>query len=464
MVEGRVLRVVDSATATLCAEFLKTAEARAWTQSGRLVASRQLEEAEVAALPESFSVLGSGSAGPAVWEHERVPFASYPYEWPPEMLWEAGRLTLELARRSLDEGFGLKDATPYNVLYCGPKPVFIDLPSFERRAPGDPVWRAYAQFIRTFLLPLLANRHWGVTLADIFTTHRDGLEPEQVYRWCSPLRRFTPPVLTLVSLPTWLGGKARRTGSELYRQRELGDPEKARFILDSVLGRLEAKLSAVKPRFEQRSAWSAYMTTHSYDEAAFAAKAAFVEQCLREFQPRRVLDLGANTGHFSLLTAKAGAEVVAVELAADCAGEIWRQAQAQNLNILPLVMDIARPSPALGWCNRECPSFLERATGQFDTVLMLAIIHHLLVTERIPLDEILGLAAQLTRSTAIIEFIAPEDEMFRQLTRGRENLHSWLTPEVFARACCIHFEVLSVLQLPGTHRHIYVLKRKGIPN
>jgi hypothetical protein len=31
---------------------------------------------------------------------------------------------------SLREGFGLKDATPYNVLFRGAQPVFVDLLSF----------------------------------------------------------------------------------------------------------------------------------------------------------------------------------------------------------------------------------------------------------------------------------------------------------------------------------------------
>ena len=79
-----------------------------------------------------------------------------------------------------DDGIGLKDATPYNILFRGPDPVFIDVLSFERRNPGDPTWLPYAQFVRTFLLPLLANKYFGLGLDQILTTRRDGLEPEEV--------------------------------------------------------------------------------------------------------------------------------------------------------------------------------------------------------------------------------------------------------------------------------------------
>jgi len=152
---------------------------------------------------------------------------------------------------------------------------------------------------------------------------------------------------------------------------------------------------------------------------------------------------------------------VAVDLDPVCVGAIWQQAHDQKLSILPLVVDFSRPSPALGWRNRESPAFLDRASGMFDAVLMLALIHHLLVTERIPLEEIFRLAAELTTSLLIIEFVPREDQMFRQLLRGREGLHRGLSQQSFEQACAAHFEVVKSLSLPGTHRRIYGLRRKS---
>ena len=377
------------------------------------------------------------------------------------MLWEAGRLTLELAQASLADGYGLKDATPYNVLFRGNQAVFIDVPSFEPRVVGDPVWQAYGQFVRTFLLPLLVNRHWGVPLADIFRTRRDGLEPHEVYRLCRPLERFRPLVFSLVSMPTWLSGKARARGEQLYQTRTLPNAEKARFIFESLLRQLQRSLAAVKPLGRKSSAWTEYMAANSYSHSAFAAKERFVDEVLAEFKPKQVLDVGANTGHFSERAAKAGARVLAIDLDPACVGAIWQQARAQGLDILPLVIDLSRPSPALGWRYRECASFLARAAGAFDCVLMLAVIHHLLVSERIPLAEILSLASELTTSLLLVEFVGAEDEMFRELTRGREKLHGTLTEQTFEAACAEHFEIVRVLPLAGTQRRLYALRKKG---
>jgi SAM-dependent methyltransferase len=458
----RVLRFVAADAQPGFEKFLQAGFAKKFTAEGKLISSRRLDEneaAELRAVPELKSIFAAQKIG-AIFEHEKISFPSYPHEWPPEMLWAAGKLTLELAQAALADGFCLKDATPNNVLFRGGAPVFIDALSFEQRDAHDPVWKPYAQFIRTFLLPLLANQKWNLSPAEIFTTRRDGVEPEEIYRLCGALEKFSPQLLSLVSIPTWLSRKVNPDNERIYQPHLLKNAEKARFILESSLKRLEKNLDSLKPASRKNSAWSGYMETHSYDDPAFAAKENFVREALREFKPARVLDAGANTGHFSALAAQGGAGVVAVDLDAACAGAIWNRAREKKLDILPLVVNLARSSPALGWRNNEQASFLDRATGAFDGVLMLALIHHLLVTERIPLEEILRLAYQLTSQLLVIEFIEPQDAMFRRLTRGRESLHASLTSAVFERACAPHFEIVRSLALPGTQRRMYCLSKR----
>jgi 2-polyprenyl-3-methyl-5-hydroxy-6-metoxy-1,4-benzoquinol methylase len=463
VVGNRILRVVAAESAPVLEAFLNSDCARKFTADSRLIATRKLGETELARWRKE-GILGKLTARTAaghVFEHERVWFPSYPYEWTPEMLFEAGRLTLDLAEASLAEGFGLKDGTPYNILFRGSQPVFVDVLSFERRVAGDSVWLPYAQFVRTFLLPLLVNRQWGIRLADLFTTHRNGLEPQEVYRMCGPLQRLSPSLLALVSVPTWLSRHAERRGDSIYQSRPLSDPEKARFVLESLLKRLRRKLESLHPQAGENSTWSNYMATHSYADAPFAAKEDFVDGILREFRPKRVLDIGANTGHFSAMAAEAGAETVAIDYDPACVGALWRHAREKKLNILPLVVDFSRPSAAVGWRNRECPAFLQRATGAFDCVFMLAAIHHLLVTERIPLEEILALTAQLTTDLVVVEFVAPQDAMFRRLTRGRNILHADLNDNAFETACRQYFDIQRTTHLAGTHRWLYLLRKKG---
>ena len=162
----------------------------------------------------------------------------------------------------------------------------------------------------------------------------------------------------------------------------------------------------------------------------------------------------------STLAAGLGARVVAIDSDSTVVGETWRRASSRNLDILPLIQNLAWPSPATGWDNAENPSFLDRAAGRFDAVLMLALLHHLMAGENLPLGHILDMVATLTTGIAVIEFVAPEDPNFRRLSRGRDHLFSGLSVEAFETACAARFDILDSLGLEGGTRRLYVLSRK----
>jgi methyltransferase family protein len=173
-----------------------------------------------------------------------------------------------------------------------------------------------------------------------------------------------------------------------------------------------------------------------------------------------VLDVGANEGHFSIVAARHGASVVAIDSDPVVTGRMWREALHRELDILPLVVDLARPTPAVGWRNQECDSFLDRASGHFDMVMMLAVIHHMLVAERVPLEEILALVEDLTSEYALIEFVAPQDPMFARIVRGREALYSNLTIARFEAAAASRFDLVKSLEIDGLHRCLYLFRRR----
>jgi len=452
------LRVItDAGAAAALPALLQLAVVRKAVAAEQLVTSRVVPKEEWPAL----LAVGERADAQMVLEHGRIPFPSFPYEWPAGMLHAAGRLTLDLALALLEEGHGLKDATPYNVLFSGAHPVFVDLCSLEGRDPDDYTWLAHAQFVRTFLLPLLAHRDLGVPLAGVFLAEREGLEPEVFYRMVGPLRRLMPPYLGLVSLPTWLARAAQKREAALYEKKRGGHPERSCFILAATLRRQLRSLDRLAPTSMRASRWSNYMQSGlSYGDAAFKQKEAFVRQALQERRAERVLDVGCNTGHFSRLAAASGASVVAVDSDPSVVGQTWRCATAENLNILPLVVDLARPSPGTGWRNAECPPFLERAKLHFDLVLMLAVVHHLLVTDRIPLQAVVDLVADLTSDRAVIEYVGPSDPCFRRIARGRDSLHASLSTDVFEAAFQRCFRIERSEQVHGLDRRLYLMTRQ----
>jgi len=457
---GRILRAISREAAPAFQAFHSSSLARTLASRGEIARTTVLRAAEVEALladPEVERPCRESDIGMVV-EHEAVPFPSFPYEWPPEMLHAAACLTLELAEKLLPEGMGLKDATPYNVLFRGPHPVFVDVLSVERRDPLDPTWLPYAQFVRTFLLPLLLNKHLGVPIAQSLTTRRDGIEPEEAYRLCGPLRKLLPPFLGLVSIPVWLGARQDPDGQAIYRKKSASDPERARFILGCLFRQVRRTLDKLTPESGRKSPWSRYMVSdHNYTPEQFNEKQAFVEEALKQVGPARVLDIGCNTGHFGLMAARAGASVVATDSDPVVVGELWRAACREQLDVLPLVVDITRPSAAMGWRNRECAPFLERAKGCFDLVLMLALLHHLLVGERIPLTEVIDLAAELTTRFLLVEFIAPDDSMFRRIARGRDQLFKGFTRQVFESALARRFKLVRSCRFGESSRWLYLV-------
>lgn len=442
----RVIRTVRPEGVENFAAYLRSATVRRYAENRSLVTTRILDGDPAA------------RRAPIVLEHERVPFPSYAHEWPAEMLLAAGDLTLSLAEDLLSEGLGLKDATPHNVLFEGPRAVFVDVLSVERRHERDPIWLADAQFTRNFLIPLLADRRMGLPLQRTFLSRRDGMTPADALRLIRWPRRWLPPYLEWITLPA---RASRLERPALYRPRLMRDAGQARYILQHRFRRLRKQLRKLSPQAGS-SPWLNYENARpSYSAEQHAAKRRFVAEALDAMSPRRLLDVGANAGEYSLMAAQAGASVVAIDSDPAPLGALWQKARGRGAAILPLVVDFARPTPAVGWRCAEQTSFPDRANGFFDSVAMLAVVHHLLVTDQIPLAEIFDAAAQLTRRWLLVEYVGPSDPMFQRLLRGRGELYRWFHRTAFEQHAARRFETVFSREIPGADRCLYLLRRRG---
>lgn len=396
-----------------------------------------------------------------VLRHEKISPVTYPHEWPPALLRQAGRLILHIARLALDIGLGLKDATPYNVQFSGCRPVFVDWTSFEHRDVHDPLWRPLAQFSGTILLPLLAWHHTGLSPALFFLASREGLTPEQAARLIPVRKRLFGSSLRYITLPVMLAPLLK---PEHYGRRSVGTPEKASFALRHLLNRLEKDLNSIQAGRAHSGQWVDYMkqgAAVSYSQAALAGKSAGVEKILADLRPQRILDIGCNTGHFSVLAARAASSaVVAIDQDVEAVDALAVRAINESLPILPLHVSISNPTPPLGWCNSEFSSFKERMEADFDLVMMLALIHHLEISERVPLRHVLSLASKLSRKYVLIEFIPLDDPMAKQLLRGRECLHQYWTRENFERTAAGFFDLRVLVPVPESSRLLYLMEKR----
>ncbi len=431
--EGRIYRAVNEPCLALLRELNECGLLPELVRDGLVVPTSFVEDPAVQArLGER---VGGDWAG--FLEHERISPISFPCEWSASMLADAGILTLDLQMRLLARGYSLKDATAYNIQFHGGRPVFIDLPSIERPARLD-VWHALGQFGRMFTLPLLLSACKGQSLRSYFLANLDGCDVSEVRRAFGRLELLRPGLLLDLTLPYWLGrmadsGRGRRPGTS-GRTAGTATPQLAN------LKRLRAKLGRLAKAHRPGDVWADYTSTCSYSRAAEDSKVAMVRDFLAQAAPATVLDVGCNTGAYSRLAAQAGAAVVAIDNSTDSIELFYRSLRQDPLDILPLVVDLANPSPPMGFRHRERPGFMERVKA--DCVLALAVIHHLHVSANLPVEGIRDLFADLAGRHLVLEFVPTDDVMFKRLLRFREDLYAGFTVEACIAAFAPRFRLL----------------------
>lgn len=402
--------------------------------------------------------LGPQPDQPGAWtviRPERVPMVSYPYEWCFSQLRDAARLTLRVQRKAGEFGLSLKDASAYNVQFLRGRPVLIDTLSFEPRREGP--WFAYRQFCQHFYAPLLLISQTDSQLARLSQCFIDGIPLALASRLLPAASWLRPGPLMHIHLHAkaeqkWsaaLPAAKEAAGAQTVAPRatRTGD---SRLVVDS----LERAIGGLE--WTPRSSWSSYYADQpSYEQAALDRKRAVVGGWLREARPATVWDLGANTGQFSKLAIEAGATTVAFDGDPACVELMYRETRSTGAEgLLPLVSDLASPSPAIGWANAERMTLAGR--GPADMLLALALVHHLAIGNNVPFPKIAEYFAQLARR-AIVEFVPRSDAMVRHMLSGRDDLFEDYDSEAFERAFGERFAIDQRVVLAPSDRVLYLL-------
>ncbi|MCB8914337.1 MAG: methyltransferase [Thermoleophilales bacterium] len=417
------------------------------TAAGKVIGTREVDPS---ILSESRGLLPTGVA--RVLEHDRVPFVSYPYEWTFSMLQDAAKLQLELGASALDFGLDLKDATPYNVQFLGSRPTFIDIGSFEKITAGEP-WIAYRQFCMLYLYPLLFQAHKDIPFQPWMRGSIDGIQPIDAVKVFSLRDRLRSGVFLHTSLHARLDRRAKRSGpgsAEENRNKRQVKPGQIKAQLES-MNRLVSKL---KWKAGETS-WSGYRQSNTYSDEDDRRKQAFVAEVAAEEEPGLTWDMGCNDGAYSRIAAGSSKLVVAFDFDHATVEALYRSLREEgNTKILPLVSNLADPSPALGWRGLERKTLVDR--GAPDLMLALALIHHVSISANIPIADFLQWARDLG-TTLLIEFPKRTDPMVRALLA---NKHAGANPDYeednFERELKKRFTVDRREELPSGDRILYL--------
>jgi hypothetical protein len=410
------------------------------TSSGQIVATDLATER-----PEGLE------AWAGVLRHERIPVITYPYEWSFEMLRDAARLQLDLVGQALAQDLTTKDASAYNVQFVGSTPRFIDIGSFERLRPAEP-WYGYRQFHMHFLLPLMLQAYRGITFQPLLRADVEGVNPVDARRMMS-FWDIVSPRKKGTLLHVSLQARAENASSERDVKSELKASGMKKELLVAQIKNLRKLVDRLRLR-KAETEWSGYSDRAHYTDADLRAKEQFVSAVAAAVQPTLAWDLGANDGHFSRLVAEHGAYVIAADGDHEAVDGLYRSLRAEgDERILPLVLNLADPSPSRGWRSKERQAFTERSRPQL--VLALALIHHLVISRNVPMQEFVDFLAD-AGAQLVVEFPTREDPMVKRLLRNkREGIHDDYTVEAFEAALANRFDVARREELPSGTRICY---------
>lgn len=352
-----------------------------------------------------------------VLKHPRIDPANYCVEWCPSMLKDAALTLLNLADRCSALGYVLQDAYPWNILFDGTRPVHVDLTSIVP-AKNDLIWPAFQQFLSFFLYPLeLCAMGKGDIARLLLYDHINGIT----------LRQLQSNVSCgyIVSHPfTWLGRNIS-IWSDQFLQNQITLKQKLRNVIantksceDSKLRtrfmhNLKCKVSRIRVG-RPHGNWVKY---YGEIEGASQDKIQNVEKLLTRLKPKRVLDVGSNTGRYSILAAKAGAQVIALDSNEECIDALYQEAKDKSYSILTLVGDILHPTPAFGFMGDQFPSSIDRLKSE--VVLCLGLMHHLHITGRQSFSNIAALLNRLASRAVIFEYVSKEDGNIQLIDHGR---------------------------------------------
>lgn len=364
------------------------------------------------------------------------------------MLQRAALLQLELMQAALADGCILKDASPFNVQFRGVEPVFIDVGSFAPHGGGP--WEGYRQFCQMYLYPLMLQAWRGVDFHPWLRGRTDGIQPAEFRRMLSRRDLFRRGAFTHVYLHSQLS--AFTSGARTNLPASLQASGFQRSLVEAnvrKLHRLVRRLHCA-PR---RSEWAAYDAESAPAASDAAAKEEFVRGVVDRQRWSSIWDFGCNLGRYSRIAAEHAEQVLALDSDHLVVERLYRRLQEEQwTNILPLVFNVADPSPGLGWRGTERKSLPDR--GRPDLILCLALIHHLVLRENLLLPDVVDWLANLGGSL-VIEFVEKSDPQVRQMLAHRADQYNDYSLPQFVTCLEARYAVRETRRLPSGTRTLF---------
>tara|TARA_B100000029_G_scaffold431868_1_gene443680 strand:+ start:414 stop:1799 length:1386 start_codon:yes stop_codon:yes gene_type:complete len=380
---------------------------------------------------------------------EKIPFISYPYEWSFSQLKNAALLTLRIQKAAMKYGMTLKDASAFNVQFVNGHPIFIDTLSFEIYEDGQ-IWKPYKQFCQHFLAPLALISKKDIRLNLLSKTFIDGIPID--------LAAKLLPKTTFGNFGLMAHIHAHAKSQKHYEDKDAKIKQKT-LSKRSFEGLIENLKSSIEKMTwnEDNTEWGDYYSDTNYSEKSFEEKKQFISLAIDEIKPKLVWDMGANTGIFSRLASNKGINTISFDIDPLAVEKNYLSSlNNSEKNILPLILDLTNPTSSIGWKNNERMSMMER--GPADMVFALALVHHLAISNNVPLKKIAEFFSQIS-NFLIIEFIPKSDSQVKRLLLTREDIFENYDEKNFETEFIKFFKIINSKKISDSERTIYIMEK-----
>lgn len=382
-------------------------------------------------------------------EVEKITFISYPYEWCFLQLKDSALLTLKIAKIALNYGMILKDSSGYNVQFFKGKPIFIDTLSFDFYEEGSP-WGAYGQFVRHFMAPLLIMRYVDERLNCILKNYIDGIPVDIADAILKGRGGFTTK--------QHISWHSKSITKHADTDNKIKQIKMSKINLIQMIEMMIRQIDKLT-RVEKKSEWGDYYQHTNYDDISEKVKKNLVKEYISEIkfgEEDVIFDIGANDGKYSRIGANDKINVISFDIDYNCVEHNYKLVKCNNENnILPLFLDCTNPTPSIGFNECERKGLNER--GNIKCVMALALIHHLAISNNVPLEEIAKWFANLGEYL-IIEFVPKNDSQVEKLLKTRIDIFPNYKLDYFEECFSKYFEIIKKDDIKNSKRTIYLMK------
>jgi len=392
---------------------------------------------------------------------EQILFQSYPFCWSYTQ-WRKAIITyLEINKIALKYGMILKDATPFNFYFKEGRAILLDTSSFEFFKEGAP-WLAYKQFCTEFLSPIALMHYNGQIWSGMVKANLKGLPLNFVSKQL-PLKSWFN--LTCL-LHIHMHAKYANTEASVQEENTRKSKVQEGFTKEKLLSLLDMILSTAKnwkQAYNIDKHWQGYYKNDIESPIYLNQKEEIIKNWLKDVKPKTVIDLGANTGRFSLLAAKEVQQVIALESDYNCVDAIEIAIDEGKVkNIVVQQMDLSETTPSFGVLEKEYSSIFKRLSNIHlspSLVMALAIVHHLHISNFLSFAQIAELLAKFNSKYLIVEFVPIQDSKVQLLIKNKQKDFSPYTQENFIAALLQYFRLMEIKKIEGSDRELLLLEK-----